>query len=67
MIGGPSPAPGPDPLGLRVVMDTRPLEDPARAPTTAIYLGELLAAYDAQPVDGESFAFLVGLHRPDPT
>ena len=67
MTGGPSAAAGPDPLGLRVVMDTRPLEDPGRAPTTALYLGELLAAYDAQPVEGESFAFLVGLHRPDPT
>jgi glycosyltransferase involved in cell wall biosynthesis len=59
--------PSPDPLGLRVVMDTRPLEDPARSPTTATYLGELLATYDAEPVEGESFAFLVGLHRPDPT
>ena len=58
---------GPDPLGLRVVMDTRPLEDPARAPTTALYLGELLAAYDAEPIEGESFAFLVGLQRPGPT
>jgi glycosyltransferase involved in cell wall biosynthesis len=58
---------GPDPLGLRVVMDTRPLEDPARVPTTALYLGELLAAYDAEPIEGESFAFLVGLQRPDPT
>ncbi len=48
-------------------MDTRPLEDPARGPVTAIYLGELLAAYDAAPIEGESFAFLVGLHRPDPT
>ncbi len=57
----------PDPLGLRVVMDARPLADPARGPTTALYLGELLAAYDADPIDGESFAFLVGLHRPDPT
>jgi glycosyltransferase involved in cell wall biosynthesis len=61
------PGPNPDPLGLRVVMDTRPLEDPARGPTTALYLGELLAAYDARPVEGESFAFLVGLRRPDPT
>jgi glycosyltransferase involved in cell wall biosynthesis len=58
---------GPQPLGLRVVMDTRPLEDPDRGPTTATYLGELLAAYDAEPIEGESFAFLVGLHRPDPT
>ena len=57
----------PDPLGLRVVMDTRPLADPARGPTTAVYLGELLAAYDAEPVEGESFTFLVGLGGPDPT
>src|SRR5450432_3521465 len=48
-------------------MDTRPLEDPSRAPTTALYLGELLAAYDADPIEGESFAFLVGLRGPDPT
>ena len=57
----------PDPLGLRVVMDTRPLEDPVRGPTTAIYLGELLGAYDAEPIEGESFAFLTGLRGPDPT
>jgi len=57
----------PDPLGLRVVMDTRPLEDPARGPTTAIYLGELLSAYNREPIDGESFSFLVGLRGPDPT
>ncbi len=58
---------GPDPLGLRVVMDTRPLEDPARGPTTATYLAELLGAYDAEPIEGESFAFLVGLRGSDPT
>jgi glycosyltransferase involved in cell wall biosynthesis len=58
---------GPDPIGLRVVMDSRPLEDPGRSPITAIYLAELLAAYDAEPLEGESFAFLVGLRRPDPT
>jgi glycosyltransferase involved in cell wall biosynthesis len=62
------PAAGsPDPIGLRVVMDTRPLEDPDRGPTTATYLAELLAAYAAEPIEGESFAFIVGLHRPDPT
>ncbi|MGH2511516.1 MAG: glycosyltransferase [Candidatus Limnocylindrales bacterium] len=59
--------PSPDPLGLRVVMDTRPLEEPARGPTTAAYLAELLSAYEANPLANESFAFLVGLHRPDPT
>ena len=48
-------------------MDSRPLEDPGRSPITATYLAELLAAYDAEPLEGESFAFLVGLRRPDPT
>lgn len=66
MSSGPT-AGSPDPIGLRVVMDTRPLEDPARGPTTATYLAELLAAYEAEPIEGESFAFIVGLHRPDPT
>jgi glycosyltransferase involved in cell wall biosynthesis len=67
VTAGSPPRASPEPLGLRVVMDTRPLEDPARAPTTALYLGELLAAYDAEPIEGESFAFVVGLRRPDPT
>ena len=65
--GEPGRGAGPDPLGLRVVMDTRPLEDPARGPTTATYLGELLSAYDLEPIEGESFAFLVGLRGSDPT
>jgi glycosyltransferase involved in cell wall biosynthesis len=48
-------------------MDARPLQDPERAPTTAIYLDELLAAFDADPLPGESFAFLLQSDLDDPT
>ncbi len=53
--------------GVRVVLDARPLQDPDRAPATAAVLGSLLAAYDAEPLDGESFAFLLRSDRDDPT
>ena len=48
-------------------MDLRPLQDPDRAPVTATYLGSLLDAYDAVPVVGESFAFLLRSDLDDPT
>jgi glycosyltransferase involved in cell wall biosynthesis len=60
-------APADRPPGLRVVMDARPLQDPARGPATARYLEGLLGAYDAAPVDGESFAFLLQSDLDDPT
>ena len=53
--------------GVRIILDVRPLQDPERAPLTAIYLGELLAALDADPVPGESYAFLLSVDRDDPT
>ena len=53
--------------GVRVVLDARPLQDPDRAPATAAVLGSLLAAYDAEPLEGESFAFLLRSDRDDPT
>jgi glycosyltransferase involved in cell wall biosynthesis len=53
--------------GVRVILDVRPIQDPERAPLTAIYLESLLDALDADPIDGESFAFLVGAERQDPT
>jgi glycosyltransferase involved in cell wall biosynthesis len=53
--------------GVRVVLDARPLQEPAAAPTTAAYLEALLGAYDAQPLDGESFAFLLASDLDDPT
>ena len=48
-------------------IDVRPIQDPERAPLTAIYLEPLLAALDADPVDGESFSFLLAADRDDPT
>jgi glycosyltransferase involved in cell wall biosynthesis len=53
--------------GVRVVLDARPLQEPQRAPTTAIYLDELLAAYDADPLAGESFAYILQAGQADPT
>lgn len=53
--------------GVRVVLDVRSLQDPGRAPTTAAYLDALLDAFDAEPLDGESFAFLLRSDLDDPT
>jgi glycosyltransferase involved in cell wall biosynthesis len=55
------------PPGLRVVMDARPLQDPGRGPATARYLEGLLGAFDAEPLAGESFAFLLQSDLDDPT
>jgi alpha-1,3-rhamnosyl/mannosyltransferase len=55
------------PPGLRVILDARPLQDPARGPSTARYLDRLLAAYDSAPLPGESFAFLLQSDLDDPT
>ncbi|MGH2477084.1 MAG: glycosyltransferase, partial [Candidatus Limnocylindrales bacterium] len=57
-----APAPG-----VRVVMDVRALQEPARAPRTAAYLEGLLGAFDADPRPGESFAFLLASDEEDPT
>ena len=53
--------------GVRVVLDARPLQDPERAPLTAVYLDGLLGAFDSEPVRGESFALLLGSDLDDPT
>ena len=45
----------------------RPVQDPENSPTTAIYLAELLAAYAADPLEGESFALLLQAGLDDPT
>jgi alpha-1,3-rhamnosyl/mannosyltransferase len=55
------------PPGVRVVLDARPLQDPARAPATARYLEGLLGAFDTEPLPGESFAFMLQSDRADPT
>jgi glycosyltransferase involved in cell wall biosynthesis len=57
----------PRPAGVRVVLDARPLQEPDRAPTTAAYLDALLVAFDGDPLDGESFAFLLQSDLEDPT
>jgi glycosyltransferase involved in cell wall biosynthesis len=53
--------------GVRVVMDVRALQEPSRAPRTAAYLEGLLGAFDAEPIPGESFAFLLASDEDDPT
>ena len=53
--------------GVRVVMDARPIQEPERAPLTAAYLEGLLGAFDADPLPGESFAFLLRSDLDDPT
>ena len=55
------------PPGVRVVMDVRALQEPARAPRTAAYLDGLLSGFDADPRVGESFAFLLASDENDPT
>jgi len=57
----------PDPPGLRVVLDARPLQTPERSPLGATYLAGLLGAFDDAPLRGESFAFLLGSDLDDPT
>ena len=57
----------PTPPGVRVVMDARPIQEPERAPLTAAYLDGLLGAFDAEPLTGESFAFLLRSDLDDPT
>ena len=48
-------------------MDVRGLQEPTRAPRTAAYLAGLLGAFDAAPLVGESFAFLLASDEVDPT
>jgi glycosyltransferase involved in cell wall biosynthesis len=61
------PPGGEPPAGVRVVLDARALQEPARAPLTAAYLDGLLGAFDAEPIAGESFAFLLASDEDDPT
>ncbi len=62
-----TPAIEPRPPGVRVVIDARALQEPERAPLTAAYLDGLLSGFDADPLEGESFAFLLSSDADDPT
>ncbi len=53
--------------GVRVVVDLRPLQNADAAPITALYLGNLLRAFEAEPLEGETFAVLLQAGLPDPT
>jgi glycosyltransferase involved in cell wall biosynthesis len=66
-LGRSRPPTGSRPPGVRVVLDVRALQEPARAPRTAAYLEGLLGAFDADPLPGESFAFLLASDEDDPT
>lgn len=55
------------PAGVRVILDARPLQAPDRAPLAAAYLDGLLGAFDAAPITGESFTFLIASDLDDPT
>ncbi len=66
-LGDTSGARARQPAGVRVVMDVRSLQEPSRAPRTAAYLEGLLGAFDAAPVSGESFVFLLASDEDDPT
>jgi len=66
-LGGDEAVSTGDPAGVRVVLDARPLQTPDRSPLAAAYLDGLLGAFDAAPLPGESFAFLIGSDLDDPT
>jgi glycosyltransferase involved in cell wall biosynthesis len=51
--------------GVRVILDARPLQEPERAPITALYLQHLLAAFARTPVAGESFVVLYEAGAPE--
>lgn len=65
--GLPAAAESAPPPGVRVVIDARALQEPERAPLTAAYLDALLGGFDADPVEGESFALLLSSDADDPT
>ncbi|HEY7599424.1 MAG TPA: hypothetical protein VH741_05820, partial [Candidatus Limnocylindrales bacterium] len=58
----------PEPVApSRVVIDLRPLQEPERTPITAEYLANLLDAFAAEPLAGESFVVISRALRPDPS
>jgi len=64
---GSVPSPATRVRGVRVVLDLRPLQDPERAPLTATYLEQLLAALEVDPLEGESLRLVLAAERADPS
>ncbi len=60
-------APPPAPSPSRVVIDARPMQEPERSPLTAWYLTQLLGAFAAAPLEGESFVVVSRSLRNDPS
>jgi glycosyltransferase involved in cell wall biosynthesis len=54
-------------VGVRVVVDARPMQEPERSPLTASYLERLLTAFAGDPVEGESFVLITRALRDDPS
>lgn len=61
------PAAPAQPVGIRVVVDARPMQEPERSPLTAWYLQQLLDSFCAAPLQGESFVIVSRALRNDPT
>ena len=59
-------APAPPPAPVRAVVDARPIQEPERSPFTAWYLEQLLHAFAADPLEGESFVIVSRTLRDDP-
>ena len=52
--------------GTRVMLDLRPLQEPARAPITAAYLRSLLRTLEADPLPDEEIIEVLRVGRADP-
>lgn len=59
-------APPPPPGGVRVMLDLRPLQEPARAPLTTSYLRSLVGALGRDPLEGEEVVEVLRVGRSDP-
>lgn len=59
-------ATAPAPIGMRVMLDLRPLQEPARAPVTATYLRSLVRALARDPLADEEIIEVLRVGRSDP-
>lgn len=56
----------PAPIGMRVMLDLRPLQEPTRAPVTATYLRSLVRALARDPLADEELIEVLRVGRSDP-